>query len=63
VPPFAATWRELETIAVWKQKVLSHEDLTLVVEGSISSDLFAESEVASGAMLSRRTLPSTRRLS
>lgn len=60
VPPFAATWRELESIAVWKQKVLSHEELSLVVEGSISSDLFVESEVTPAPLLSRRTLPTSR---
>jgi len=59
-PPFAATWRELESIAIWKQKVLSHDEMALTVEGAISTDLFDENETASVPILSRKTSPATR---
>ncbi len=63
VPPFAATWRELESIAIWQQKVLSHDELALAVETSISTGFFEENEAASVPVLSRRTYPVSRSVS
>ncbi|EKQ68969.1 hypothetical protein OsccyDRAFT_1571 [Leptolyngbyaceae cyanobacterium JSC-12] len=41
-PPFAATWKELESITVWKQKVLLQEEVALTVEATLNADLLAE---------------------
>lgn len=59
-PPFAATWKELESIAIWKQKVLSHEEVALVVEGSISTSLFEENEAVTVPILGRSNSPTAR---
>lgn len=62
-PPFAATWRDLESMAIWKQTVMLHEEITLVAEGSISADFFDEHEASAMAALSRPASVSTRVIS
>lgn len=43
VPPFASTWKELESIAIWKQKVLlQQEEIALAVEATLNADLLEE---------------------
>jgi len=41
-PPFATTWKELESIAIWKQKVLIQEEVALAVEATLNADLLEE---------------------
>lgn len=54
-PPFAATWKELESITAWTQKTLLKEDIVLAVETSLNPSLFEEgssSSVSAGAGVS-----------
>ncbi|MDX2243479.1 MAG: hypothetical protein NW224_22590 [Leptolyngbyaceae cyanobacterium bins.302] len=52
-PPFAATWRELESITVWTQKALIAEDRVRAVEGSLATDLFEAKQTALVPCVSR----------
>ena len=52
-PPFATTWKELESIALWKQKILLQEGVVLSVEGTLSGEMFDHSQTL--------TIPTTSR--
>lgn len=41
LPPFASTWQELESLAVWQQKLMQQEEIFVnSVAAVVSSDLF-----------------------
>jgi len=44
-PPFARAWKELESIALRQQQVALQEQARIVVEGTLSNDLFEISPI------------------
>jgi len=47
IPPFAATWKELESITAWTQKALLKEDVVLAVETTLNAGLFEDNSTGS----------------
>lgn len=51
-PPFARAWKDLESLTLWQQQTAMQGQALLVVEGSLSTDLFEDAPRSSVSLTS-----------